>query len=743
VPGHPANPVTAVAAGGGGMSRRPNVRPGVTGHSGLAGARERFLTGEPVEPGHVRDTILASWRRSRRWNVAADHLELSFVRDPGPGTPLADSALPVLRSLRESLEGQPISIILADARGVVLSRLTADHDLERHLDGVCLLPGFSYAEEFAGTNGIGTALESGQPAHVFGHEHYAEHLEDLACAAVPIRHPFSGRTIGAVDLTCWRTDADRLLIALAQSTAGQISQALLTDCSSREAGLLQEYLRACRHTAGIVFALSTDMVIMNDHAREALDPGDQAALLGHAAGALAAGDLGPVDVELPTGATARMSCRPLHGQDQRRLAGGVVHVKLVGPASQPGTPAVPQARRILPGLIGSGPLWLRGCDQVDAAYASGEWLALEGEPGAGKLALLRAVCWRHSPAGTLRVLDAADVGDHDWMVRVLGELLEGEGSLVIRHADRLSSLRRQALWITLEQALAAGRQKVLWVAVTLGQRPVEADLAGLLRFFPRTVELPPLRHHIEDLHELVPFFLAKLSHQGPLVCSPEAMHLLLRSGWPGNIEQLWQVLRRVVRHRRTGTIHPGDLPPECWTVSRRLLSPLESIERDAIVQSLLDNDGNKLKTAESLGISRATIYRKIHEYGIVTPDSAGQADQLHPGSAGRPLLRAAHPPDQPHPAGGARDFTITLPGRPGGTGGGTRAQCGQVDGCSDRSSPHSYRWAGPTAPEGPGRAGSQPRHPASEPAAAHAPPGYHHRPSRRCRREARRRASRR
>ena len=51
----------------------------------------------------------------------------------------------------------------------------------------------------------------------------------------------------------------------------------------------------------------------------------------------------------------------------------------------------------------------------------------------------------------------------------------------------------------------------------------------------------------------------------------------------------------------------------------RLLSPLESMERDAIVQSLLDSGGNKVKAAEALGMSRATIYRKIHEYGIVTP----------------------------------------------------------------------------------------------------------------------------
>jgi transcriptional regulator of acetoin/glycerol metabolism len=135
------------------------------------------------------------------------------------------------------------------------------------------------------------------------------------------------------------------------------------------------------------------------------------------------------------------------------------------------------------------------------------------------------------------------------------------------------------------------------------------------------VELPPLRHHIEDLHQLVPFFLAKLNHQGQLACSPEAMQLLLRSSWPGNTGQLWQVLRRVVHHKRRGTIYPGDLPPECRTVSRRLLSPLEAMQRDAIVAALLDSHGNKAKTAESLGMSRATIYRKIHEYGIVTPAS--------------------------------------------------------------------------------------------------------------------------
>ncbi len=308
--------------------------PALGDSKGLAKTRERFLTAEPVKPNEVRDTILASWWRSRQFKVAADRVALPYVRDPDLDTPLVRNAMPVLRNLREHLEGQPISVILTDAAGVVLTRMTADHDLERHLDGVQLAAGFSYAEEFVGTNGIGTALEGGQPAHVFGHEHYAEDLEDLACAGVPIHDPISGKAVGAVDLTCWRRDADPLLIALAKTTADQITQAMLADSSARELSLMQEYLRACRRTSGIVLALNHDVVMMNDYARQVLDPGDQGVLLGQAAEALASRQPGAVSVELPSGIRARMYCRPVPGEE--RASGGVVHVKLIEPRQRAG-----------------------------------------------------------------------------------------------------------------------------------------------------------------------------------------------------------------------------------------------------------------------------------------------------------------------------------------------------------------------------------------------------------------------
>ncbi|WP_030169951.1 helix-turn-helix domain-containing protein [Streptomyces sp. NRRL S-813] len=118
---------------------------------------------------------------------------------------------------------------------------------------------------------------------------------------------------------------------------------------------------------------------------------------------------------------------------------------------------------------------------------------------------------------------------------------------------------------------------------------------------------------------LVPYLLLQLPSAGTLTCAPATLQVLMRTAWPGNVEQLRQVLRTVVRSRRSGVIEPGDLPPQCRAVTRRVLSPLEALERDAIVRALIDARGRKNEAARALGMSRATIYRKIRDYGIDLP----------------------------------------------------------------------------------------------------------------------------
>ncbi len=585
---------------------------------GLAGTRVRFLTTESVEPDEVRESILASWWRSRRLEVPADRIDLPYMGHPDLDTPLIHSAAPVLQRLSDQLDGQPISLILTDPTGVVLRQYSGDPDLHRHLERVELVPGFSYGEQFVGTNGIGTALAEGRPMHVFGHEHYAENLENLACAGVPIRHPISGKTLGAIDLTCWRRDAGRLLVALARSTAEQIRQALLTYSDLRELTLFRAYLQACRRTTGIVIAFNSELVMMNDRARQLLDPGDQTVIIGQATQVLTEGGRSTT-ATLATGTKVRVRARPIPGQDGEDVAGAVVQAELLEVDEERVSPAGPVLPMFLPGAVGSASTWLRCCHQVDSGHERGDWLILTGEAGVGKLTVARGVHQRRNSLGRFHMLDAAAVPADRLAAEVRAELIDDPvDTLVIRHVDLLDEETTRAMAAVLRQVRDGleGRRGP-WVTLTMS---ADAELPkDLWALFPLTVDVPPLRRHIEDLNEIVPLMLNRLRAGAELTCSPAAMHLLTRARWPGNAAQLYNVLKQVTQHRRAGTIQPVDLPAELRTVPRRPLNRIEAVERDAIVRGLEDARGNKVQAAKLLGMSRATIYRKIHDYGIVVP----------------------------------------------------------------------------------------------------------------------------
>jgi transcriptional regulator of acetoin/glycerol metabolism len=578
-----------------------------------ASTPDSVLTRDPIP---ADGEGLASWWRSRHLDVPADRIDLPYVGPLDLDTPLNLGAEPVLRRLFDQLDGQPISLILTDPTGVVLRQYTGDPDLHRHLERVELAPGFSYGEQFVGTNGIGTALAEGQPMHVFGHEHYAENLENLACAGVPIRHPISGKTLGAIDLTCWRRDAGRLLVALARSTAEQIRQALLTYSDMRELTLFRAYLQACRRTTGIVIAFNNDLVMMNDPARQLLDPGDQSVIITRATQVLTEGG-GAATATLATGTKVRLRCRTVPGQADD-VAGGVIQAELLEADEGQATPIGPVLPMFLPGAVGSASTWLRCCHQVDAGYERGEWLILTGEAGVGKMTVARGVHQRRNPLGRFHVLDAATSPPDRLADEVRAELIEDPvDTLVIRHVDRVGADTTRAMAAVLRQVRdnrQAGGPRP-WVTCTMSSdSELPKDLWSL---FPLTVDVPPLRRHIEDLNEIVPLMLNRLCAGAGLTCSPAAMHMLTRARWPGNAAQLYEVLKQVTQHRRAGAIQTADLPAEFRTAPRRPLNRMEAVERDAIVRGLEDAHGNKVQAAKLLGMSRATIYRKIHDYGIV------------------------------------------------------------------------------------------------------------------------------
>ncbi|OBC03970.1 helix-turn-helix domain-containing protein [Gordonia sp. w5E2] len=579
----------------------------------VARARERFLSDDDVDV-DVRDAIFTSWRRSRALNVDADRLELPFVREPNPETPLIAAARPVLDQLANDLVSEPISIILTSPDGVVLSRATANRGLQQMLDDVSLAPGYSYSEEHAGTNGIGTALETRQPTLVSGSEHYAGCLGRLSCAGVPILNPISGAIVGALDLTCLteQEHPSSLLLSLAKSATSQIVQRMVSQASERESRLLNAYLATCRRAPqAMVIGLSGDVVLMNRRLRHSMNPSDQTALLelavDHSVDAHSLDAAIPRVSALPSGRVARLS--PVDEHCDSDIA--VFRVHLVDGSPTRHARVTRTSATALPGLVGRSSSWRQCCDNVAGHVRAGRWIAVSGESGSGRTAVLRAAAERFLP-GTTRVFNADDFESPETFDALEAELDTDGFGVIIRGLDQLDDDTVNAI-----SDLLPGREHAGWLAVTT--LPDAGNAASvLLPFFGHTVELPPLRHRIEDLHDLVPTLLKQLTRGRELAVAPNAMNQLSKYSWPGNVTELRQILREVVTHQRTGTIEAAQLPPRCRSTSRHTLTRIESLERDAIVRSLEENNHSKAAAAAALGISRATIYRKIREFGINT-----------------------------------------------------------------------------------------------------------------------------
>jgi two-component system response regulator AtoC len=148
------------------------------------------------------------------------------------------------------------------------------------------------------------------------------------------------------------------------------------------------------------------------------------------------------------------------------------------------------------------------------------------------------------------------------------------------------------------------------------------DLYYRLNVVP--IHLPPLRDRPDDIRALIEHFVERFSAGRDLPCrvAPDALHILLRYPWPGNVRQLENVMERTVALTPYPVILPEDLPAEIAEASRiaeqiglsqsaEKAPPvaLRELNRRHIEAVLEKTGGNKLRAAQMLGIDRRTLYR--------------------------------------------------------------------------------------------------------------------------------------
>jgi sigma-54 dependent transcriptional regulator, acetoin dehydrogenase operon transcriptional activator AcoR len=567
-------------------------------------ARERMLDVSLPGDGPFREEIISSWRRCKLVGVLPTGEDVPYRPEFERPNRLLRAAGPVIDRLADQLEGGPVSILLADTEAQIIDRRAGGRELAQALDKALVSPGFFYAEEFTGTNGIGSALEERKPFVVSGAEHFRENLQVFTCIGAPVRHPISGAVEGVLDVTCGVDDRHDLLKPLVLAAVREIESRMYADASRREQLLLEHFLRARRRATTAVVSLNEDVVMANTAASVLLDLSDRAMLWDWACRMLGARDEYTGEVRLARDVVVQAKATRVG--DRGATAGVLVEMRPSsrGPTARPGATAVGER------LVGRSIASRRLRDDVDAAMRADGPLLVCGEAGTGKLFVARHLHRRRFGHDELVVLDALTAHDDrtGWMAQLTGCLARGD-TVVLRHLDELvPDLARRM------EALIDGAR----VIATTRTRGQAGAVGRVLDHFPVSITVPPLRYRAEDIADLAPPLLAAhTTHRPAPRLLPGTLRTLRTLDWPGNVRELEAVLATAATRSLGSDIAHEHLPPEYRSTNNRAgPASLQRAERDIVMEALAETHGNKLAAAQRLGIARSTLYRKMRMFGI-------------------------------------------------------------------------------------------------------------------------------
>jgi len=144
-----------------------------------------------------------------------------------------------------------------------------------------------------------------------------------------------------------------------------------------------------------------------------------------------------------------------------------------------------------------------------------------------------------------------------------------------------------------------------------------------------SLRIPPLRERRQDVPLLAGHFLERLTRSTGMerMLSDDAMKAMLAYDWPGNVRELENCLERACALTTGPVIQVQDLPSSIHSASHALLDsgngspkilPMAELEKQTILNTITQLNGDKLMAARMLGIGKTTLYRKLKEYN--SPD---------------------------------------------------------------------------------------------------------------------------
>jgi sigma-54 dependent transcriptional regulator, acetoin dehydrogenase operon transcriptional activator AcoR len=663
----PSSPLTTPYAG---RSRRSSDDPNRPIAAALQLPREHV---HAIDESHERCATLGLSRFEQPDLTPLGRADLAIARERNQR--LHAHAAPVMEMLFEQIVQTQSMVVLCDATGTIIHSIGDDDFLSRARK-VALAPGVNWSEQAKGTNAIGTALVAEAPTLVHADEHFMHANHFLTCSAAPILDP-RGNMLGVLDVTGDQRAYHQHTMALVRMSARMIENHWLSDdyrhvmrlhfhSRAEFIGTLMEGILAVTPDGKIVGAnrsaldqLGLSGAAARMHSLPSLLGTTVSALVEHFRSPLATPLIARTADDRQVFVMARFNFPAWHSAAD---AAAPATAPAMAPATITAAHSAPRAPAAADTPLGLAAL-TTGDAQMAAIAAKVRRvidrdipILILGETGTGKELLARAI--HHESQRARQPFVAVNCASiPDTLIEselfgyeegaftgarrkgAVGKIVQANGGTLFLDeiGDMPVALQAHLLRVLQErQVVPLGSNKAVAVDVAIvcaTHRNLRDMIAAqtfredlYYRLNGLAVRLPPVRERT-DLASLAARIVERESPQ-PMLLSHEVVALFGRSTWPGNVRQLFNVLRtacvmaageRVLKREHLPDDFFDELEPDSVAPAARALPidvptpprSLDDIEIDAIRRAVDAAQGNISKAANQLGISRNTIYRKL------------------------------------------------------------------------------------------------------------------------------------
>jgi len=634
-----------------------------------------FIESDLYRKEKIRPFIFDSWKRSKAAGINPYQKQTSMIYSgrelnsyQEQHAELLSVGKPIMEAIYDFLKDEGFVIALSDNEGILLKIIGSPENI---IIGqkVNFSEGASWTENDAGTNAIGTCLVLNQPVQIFGREHYCIQASYWTCSAAPI-HDTNGQIIGSLDISGPYENVHVHTLGIAVTAVSDIETQLVLNKVLHDLELADNYKNT------LIDSISEGLIAI-DEKGAITHINDKAAFN---AGWIKSNSLGKNFLDLfPYGgnreminfikkkeyvtdyelnvATKEKTTNCLHTQRPITIKGKTVGSLLL-------FSEINRARKLIQrmsgqdvnftfsGLIGRDPQFQECIECAKKSATSQSNVLLLGESGTGKDVLAQAI---HNAgaqrSGPFVAVNCSAIPRELIASELFGYVdgaftgasrggkpgkfeIAADGTIFLDEIGEMP-LELQAMLLRVLETKTVTRLGdntpipigVRIIAATNKDLPAEVlknnfrqDLFYRLNVI--TINMIPLRERKEDIPLLAGYFLKQLSDtlkkRHVKGIDPKVIHLLQNYYWPGNVRELQNVLERALNVCPDTEISMECLPPEMRTFnSSKYSRPIDHYERELIKTLLKNNNKNITKIAKQMGITRATLYRKIEKYDLL------------------------------------------------------------------------------------------------------------------------------